>query len=81
MAKKVREQEVIIREGSEHSSDFTDLEIIIGEKVIGRVKQADGERFCHVELPSGQTASQRTIDDAVQDILKEYNLHFKKARR
>ena len=81
MSKKVKEQAVIIREGAEHSADFTDLEIVIDEQVIGRVKKASGERFCHVELPSGQTASQRSIDGAVQDILMEYNLHHKKVRR
>lgn len=81
MSNKIKEYEVIIREGAEQSSDFTDLEVVIDQKVIGRVKQADGERFCHIELPSGQTASQRSLDDGVQDILEEYNLHYKKPRR
>lgn len=80
MAKKIKEHQVEIREGSEHAPDFKDLEIVINDKVIGRIKQSEGERFCHVELPSGQTASQRSIDDGIEDILKEYNLHYKKRR-
>lgn len=78
MSKKAKNIEVEIREGSENSDNFVDLEVVIKDRVIGRIKQSEGERFCHVELPSGQTASQRSIEDGVQDILEEYNLHYKK---
>ena len=57
------------------SDTITDLEVLLGEQVIGKVTQGEEDRQLQVTFNNDQKATAVSIEDAVQAILADYNLH------
>lgn len=74
MGKRNRQIEVEINETKNNTDDFTELELVVNKKVIGRLQQ-EGDSLVNVEFKSGNKRTAQTIDQGVQMIIEEYNLH------
>ncbi|KRM58003.1 DUF2969 domain-containing protein [Secundilactobacillus malefermentans] len=71
MAKKNRPIEVNIEERED--GDITVTDVLIGESKIGEVRPAD-DRF-DASLEGESPMRYKTLDEAVESLLKEYHLH------
>lgn len=78
MARKNKNEEVTIVATKKDSDTVTDLEVRIGDKVIGGIHQEEGDRQYQVTMTNNQKATTVSIEDAVQTILADYNLHNKR---
>lgn len=74
MAKRNRQIEVEINETKNNTDDFTEFELVVKKKIIGRLQQ-EGDGLVNVEFKSGNKRTAQTIDQGVQMIIEEYNLH------
>ncbi len=75
MARKKKTQEVSIIPTNRDSDVVTDLQVIIKDRVIGEIYQGEGERHYQVTNLKDQKGTALTVEDAVQSILADYNLH------
>lgn len=75
MSKKNKPVEVEIIETNEHKGNNVDLEVKVKKKTIGILKQAEDDKLVNVTLPSGKTLNVGSVDEAIQSIVAEYNLH------
>ena len=75
MARKKKNEEVSIVATKRDSDTITDLEVLLGEQVIGKVTQGEEDRQLQVTFNNDQKATAVSIEDAVQAILADYNLH------
>lgn len=75
MARKKKNEEVSIVATKRDSDTVTDLEVLLGEQVIGKVTQGEEDRQLQVTFNNDQKATAVSIEDAVQAILADYNLH------
>lgn len=75
MARKKKNEEVSIVATKRDSDTVTDLEVLLGEQVIGKVYQGEEDRQLQVTFNNDQKATAISIEDAVQSILADYNLH------
>lgn len=75
MARKNKNEEVSIVAGKRDSDVVTDLKVQIKDQVIGEIFQDEGGRQIQVTYNNGRKGSALTIEDAVQSIIAEYNLH------
>lgn len=75
MARKNRNEEVAIVATKLDNDVVTDLQVLIGEKVIGHIHQGEEDRQLQVTLNNSQKGTAVSIEDAVQTILADYNLH------
>lgn len=75
MARKKKNEEVSIVATKRDSDTITDLEVLLGEQVIGKVYQGEEDRQLQVTFNNDQKATAVSIEDAVQSILADYNLH------
>lgn len=75
MARKNKNEEVSIIETKLDSDTVTDLEVLIGDKKVGSIHQGEEDRQIEVTLNNGQKARAISIEDAVQAILADFNLH------
>jgi len=75
MARKKKTQEVSIIPTNRDSDVVTDLQVIIKDRVIGEIHQGEGERHYQVTNLKDQKGTALTVEDAVQSILADYNLH------
>lgn len=75
MARKNKPIEVDIRETDKNKNNVTDLEVVVKKKVIGTIHQADGDRLVSVEMSSGKKRQVSSVDEAIETIIAEYNLH------
>lgn len=74
MAKRNKNIEVEIRETSKNTDTVTDLEVLVKNKVIGTVHQEpEGQAAVHYKSEKEITA--KTVDEGIQMIIAEYNLH------
>ena len=74
MYKRKMQIEIERNETKNKTKDFTEVELIIRKKVIGTLQQEkDGP--VAVELKSGKKRTAQSIDEGVQMIIEEYNLH------
>lgn len=74
MSKKNKQIEVEINETKNNTDDFTEFELVVKKKVIGRLQQ-EGDGLVNVEFKSGNKRTAQSIDEGVQMIIEEYNLH------
>ena len=74
MARK-KTQEVSIVPTKRDSDVITDLEVIIKDQVIGKIYQGEDDRHYQVTNLNDQKGTALTVEDAVQTILADYNLH------
>jgi hypothetical protein len=75
MARKKKPQEVSIIPTKRDSDVVTDLQVIIKDQVIGEIYQGEDERHYQVTNLKDQKGTALTVEDAVQSILADYNLH------
>ncbi|OJF92155.1 DUF2969 family protein [Alkalibacterium sp. f15] len=74
MAKRNKQIEVEINETKNNTDAFTELELVVKKKVIGTLQQ-EGDSLVGVEFKSGKKRTAQSIDEGVQMIIEEYNLH------
>lgn len=74
MGRRNKNIEVEIRETERNTDAFTELEVVVKKQVIGTIEQAEGEQ-ARVLLKSGKVRPAKTIDDGIQLVIAEYNLH------
>ncbi|MFO8069695.1 MAG: DUF2969 family protein [Alkalibacterium sp.] len=74
MVKRNKQTEVEINETKNNTDEFTELELVVGKKVIGTLQQ-EGDSLVSVEFKSGKKRTAQSIDEGVQMIIEEYNLH------
>lgn len=75
MARKNKPIEVDIRETDKNKGNVTDLEVVVKKKVIGKIRQEEGDRQVSVEMSSGKKRQVGSIDEAIETVIAEYNLH------
>lgn len=74
MGKRNKQIEVEINETKNNTADYTELELVVRKKVIGKIMQkADGP--VSVEFKTGKKRTARSIDEGIQLIIEDYNLH------
>ncbi|EXJ24057.1 hypothetical protein ADIAL_0437 [Alkalibacterium sp. AK22] len=74
MGKRNKQIEVEINETKKNTADYTELELVVRKKVIGKIMQkADGP--ISVEFKTGKKRTARSIDEGIQLIIEDYNLH------
>lgn len=74
MVKRNKQIEVEINETENNTEEFTELELVVKKKVIGTL-QKEGDSLVSVEFKSGKKRTAQSIDEGVQMIIEEYNLH------
>ena len=75
MARKKKEEEITIVSGKRDSDVITDLQVLANDQLIGTVFQEEDERQFQITYENGRKGSALSIEDAVQSILADYNLH------
>ncbi len=75
MARKKKEEEITIVSGKRDSDVITDLQVLAKDQLIGTVFQEEDERQFQITYENGRKGSALSIEDAVQSILADYNLH------
>lgn len=75
MARKNKNEEVTIIATERDSDVVTDLQVLVGEQVIGEIYQSEEERQYLVTFKNQQKGTAVSIEDAVQAIIADYNLH------
>lgn len=75
MAKRNKSIEVDIRETKHHTEDVVDLEVVVKKKIIGTIHHEPGQRQVIVETTSGKKRQVNSVDEAIEAVIAEYNLH------
>lgn len=75
MARKNKNEEVTIIATERDSDVVTDLQVLVGEQVIGEIYQSEEDRQYLVTFKNQQKGTAVSIEDAVQAIIADYNLH------
>lgn len=74
MGRRNKNIEVEIQETKKNSNDYTELEVVVKKQVIGTISQPEGEQAT-VLLKSGKTYKVKTVEEGIQLVIAEYNLH------
>lgn len=74
MSKRNKNIEVEINEVAGSSKSTTELELLVRKKVIGKVYHQE-EGAVTVEFKSGKKRTAHSVDEGIQLIIEEYNLH------
>lgn len=75
MARKKKKQEVSIVETSKDSDVVTDLQVLVGDEVIGEIHQGEEDRHFQVTNVQQKKGTALSIEDAVETIIADYNLY------
>jgi len=75
MSKKNKPVEVELIETNQHKDGNIDLEVKVKKKTIGSLKQGEGDRSIKVTLASGKEINVGSVNEGIQSIVAEYNLH------
>ncbi len=75
MARKNKNQEVSIVATKKDSDVVTDLQVLVDDQVIGAIHQGEEDRHYQVINIKQQKGTALSIEDAVQSIIADYNLH------
>jgi len=74
MGKRNKQIEVEINETENNTDTFTEYELVVRKRVIGKLQQ-EGDGLVNVEFKSGKKRTAQSIDEGVQMIIEEHNLH------
>lgn len=77
MARKNKEVKVSIVSGKLDSEEVTDLEVLVKDKKIGEIFQAEDDRQIQLNYMNGKKGSAISVEEAIRSIIAEYNLHKK----
>lgn len=75
MAKRNKKSEVVIQETSNNTENFTELELFIHKDKIGTIQQPKGETITTINK-NGNEAKAKSIDEAINNLIMDYNLHY-----
>lgn len=75
MSKRNKKSEIVIKEGQNNKEDFTELELFIHKDKIGTVQQPKGAEVTLI-TKSGKEAKAKNVDEAVNQLIMDYNLHY-----
>lgn len=75
MARKKKKQEVSIVETNKDSDVVTDLQVLVGDEVIGEIHQDEEDRHFQVVNVQKKKGTALSIEDAVEAIIADYNLY------
>lgn len=75
MSKKNKAVEVDIIETDRHKGDQVDLEVKVKKKTIGQIQKPSGQSQVSALMSSGKKRQVKSVDEAIQAIIAEYNLH------
>lgn len=67
--------EIDIRETSKNKGDVVDLELVAKKKVISTIHQESPDQKVSILMASGKKRTAQTIDEAIEAVIAEYNLH------
>lgn len=74
MGKRNKQIEVEINETKNNTESFTEYELVVRKKVIGTLQQ-EGDSLVTVVFKSGKKRTAHSIDEGVQMLIEEHNLH------
>lgn len=66
--------EVEIKETANNKEGFVELALSIGKQQIGRIQQEEGKSVTVVSH-SGTESKAKSVDEAINQLLMDYNLH------
>jgi len=75
MSKKNKAVEVEISEGKNNKGDRVDLEVNVKNRTIGTIEQLPDDKQVTIKLASGKERKAQSVDEAIQALIAEYNLH------
>lgn len=75
MARKKKNEEVSIIATKKDSDVITDLEVVINDKVVGKIYQGEDDRHYQVTYMEDQKGTALSVEDAVHSIISDYNLY------
>lgn len=75
MSKKNKAVEVEINEGKNNKGDRVDLEVNVKNRTIGTIEQLPDDKQVTIKLASGKERKAQSVDEAIQALIAEYNLH------
>lgn len=75
MARKNKNEEVSIVATKKDSEVVTDLQVMIKDKLIGEIYQSEDDRQYQITFMNKRKGTAVSIEDAVQAIIADYNLH------
>lgn len=74
MGRNNKNIEVEIQESKNNTESFTELEVMVKQKIIGTVRQEEGEQ-AYAVFRSGKEVPARSTEEGIQLIIADYNLH------
>lgn len=74
MGRRNKNIEVEIQETKKNSTSYTELEVVVKKQVIGTISQPEGEQAT-VVFKSGKSRTVKTVEEGIQTVIAEYNLH------
>lgn len=75
MAKRNKKSEVVIQETSNNTDSFIELDLFIHKDKIGTIQQPTGEPITTINK-NGNEAKAKSIDEAINNLIMDYNLHY-----
>ena len=74
MSKGNKKIQVEVKETPNNKEGFTELELYVNDEKIGKLQQVEGQSVI-VTTNSGTESKVRTVDEGVNKLIMEYNLH------
>lgn len=74
MGKGHKKIQVDVRETERDTEQFTDLELFVNNKKIGSLQQEESKPVT-VITPNGSESKVKSIDEGINALIMEYNLH------
>lgn len=74
MAKGNKKIQVEVKETPNNKEGFTELELYVNDDKIGKLQQVEGQSVI-VTTNSGTESKVRTVDEGINKLIMEYNLH------
>lgn len=74
MAKGNKKIQVEVKETPNNKEGFTELELYVNDEKIGKLQQVEGQSVI-VTTNSGTESKVRTVDEGINKLIMEYNLH------
>lgn len=74
MAKGNKKIQVEVKETPNNREGFVELELYVNEEKIGRLQQEEGQAVT-VTTNSGTESKVRTVDEGINKLIMDYNLH------
>lgn len=74
MSKGNKKIQVEVKETPNNKEGFTELELYVNDEKIGKLQQVEGQSVI-VTTNSGTESKVKTVDEGINKLVMEYNLH------